>query len=40
MSQLEFDHLGCELIDQKLGNQKKTRHYVAFFGAIPEHIDL
>jgi hypothetical protein len=39
MSQKEFDNLGCELIGQKLGNKTtKKRRFLAFFGAIPEHI--
>ena len=39
MSQKEFDNLGCELIGQKLGKKTtKKRRFLAFFGAIPEHI--
>jgi hypothetical protein len=41
MSQLEFDTVGCELIGQKLGNKNiKMRHFVAFWGVIPEHINI
>lgn len=41
MSQKEFDNLGCELIGQKLGNKTtKKRRFLAFFGAIPEHIAI
>ena len=41
MSQLEFDTLGCELVGQKIDNEKnKTHRYLAFLGAIPEHIAI